>query len=203
LKAVCLILALGASVLPVSLASAQTDPAVRALIRQLVPLGGGDRGIRLPSSGNTEPASRPSDVVTPSVSVAPPPPRAESLRTTTAPAGMPAASIMVNFPSGSAQLTPVAEQALAPLGVALSRIELSDFRFRIEGHTDRVGPRVQNQTLSERRAESVRDFLIARFGVDPQRIEVVGRGEDDPLVVTADEISSVANRRVQVMNLGR
>ncbi|MGK7868118.1 OmpA family protein [Falsiroseomonas sp. E2-1-a20] len=116
---------------------------------------------------------------------------------------VPAVSITVTFPSGSADLTPGAEAVLLPLGRALSSPDLSADRFRIEGHTDRIGSRDMNQALSERRAEAVRDFLVRRYQVDAARIEVVGWGEDDPLIPTADEVAAAANRRVQVLNLGR
>ncbi|WP_270938767.1 OmpA family protein, partial [Falsiroseomonas oryzae] len=123
-------------------------------------------------------------------------------RTTTAPADAGAASITVTFPSGSAELTPEAQAALAPLGRALASSDLAAFRFRIEGHTDSVGARDANQSLSERRAAAVRDYLVQRFGVNAARLEIVGRGEDDLLVPTRDEVPERRNRRVQVVNLG-
>jgi outer membrane protein OmpA-like peptidoglycan-associated protein len=124
------------------------------------------------------------------------------VRETTAPAGVPAASIIVTFASGSATLTPQAEAALAPLGRALTSTDLTPYRFRIEGHTDTVGDTVMNQTLSECRAAAVRDYLVTRFGVDPGRLEAVGLGETQLLVPTRDETPEGRNRRVQVLNLG-
>jgi outer membrane protein OmpA-like peptidoglycan-associated protein len=108
----------------------------------------------------------------------------------------------VTFPSGSAELTQDAMAALSPLGRALASSDLASFRFRIEGHTDSVGPRDANQALSERRAAAVRDFLVRRFSVDASRLEIIGRGEDDPLIAAGDEVAERRNRRVQVVNLG-
>jgi outer membrane protein OmpA-like peptidoglycan-associated protein len=124
-------------------------------------------------------------------------------RDTTAPEGVPAISLMVHFAPGSAQLTPQAEAALAPLGQALNAPALAGYRFRLEGHTDAVGSAAYNQRLSERRAATVRDHLVRRFGIDPSRLEAVGYGESQPLVPTPDGQAEPRNRRVQVVNLGR
>lgn len=208
----------GAFVLPMLLASgatfAQSDPASRALIQQLLPRISSEttRGIRpvgaapaaVPQAATPAPTAQPiaaPPAVQPSaparatVAAAPP-------RQTTVPEGVAAASITVTFPSGSATLTPEAMAALAPLGRALASSDLVSFRFRIEGHTDSVGPRESNQRLSERRAAAVRDHLVQRFGVSASRLEIVGRGEDDLLVPTGDEVAERRNRRVQVVNLG-
>ena len=199
--------------------AAQSDPQARALINQLLPRTSANvtRGIRLPAaspSGEARPpsgqANAPSIPSTPGSDVAPvpnvtaaaAPPVRPTRPSTTAPPDLGAASITVSFPSGSATLTSQAEAALAPLGRALSHPDLAAFRFRIEGHTDTVGPRAMNQALSERRAAAVQSFLLSQFGIDPLRLEIVGRGEDDLLIATADETSEERNRRVQVINLG-
>jgi OOP family OmpA-OmpF porin len=65
------------------------------------------------------------------------------------------------------------------------------------GHTDRRGPEAYNLDLSLRRAEALRDALVAR-GVAAARIEVVGRGEWQAAVPTADGVAEAANRRVEI-----
>ena len=65
------------------------------------------------------------------------------------------------------------------------------------GHTDRAGARAANLRLSCRRAASVRAFLIT-LGMSPDRIAMVGRGEEMPLVDTADGIAEAQNRRVEL-----
>jgi OmpA-OmpF porin, OOP family len=201
-----------ATVLPTPV-PAQSDPAAQSLIDQLRPhAGSGTRGIRLPSaepSPAPAAAQAPSQPALPAATAAPtvptrhasPPAAAPRLAAAnTAPAGA-AVSITVNFPSGSATLTPRAEHALAPLGRALSSVELAPYRFRIEGHTDTVGEAETNLRLSERRASAVRDLLVQKYGVAPGRLEVIGLGESRPLVPTPDETSDQRNRRVQVINL--
>jgi outer membrane protein OmpA-like peptidoglycan-associated protein len=117
------------------------------------------------------------------------------------PSAAPSVSLTVTFPTGSATLTPHAEQVLAPLGRALSSAELAPFRFRIEGHTDTVGDAAANQVLSGRRAAAVRQHLIERYGVVGSRLEAVGLGELRPAVATPDNTAEPRNRRVQVVNL--
>jgi len=67
----------------------------------------------------------------------------------------------------------------------------------VTGHTDRSGPARYNVGLSLRRADAVRAALIAA-GVAPSRIQVAGRGESDPLVITADHVREPGNRRSEI-----
>jgi outer membrane protein OmpA-like peptidoglycan-associated protein len=65
------------------------------------------------------------------------------------------------------------------------------------GHADRAGDEEQNLVLSRRRAAVVRDYLIAR-GVPAGIIRVEARGEVEPAVPTADGVSEIRNRRVEI-----
>jgi OOP family OmpA-OmpF porin len=190
--------------------AAQADPATRALIERLRPQpGGATRGIRLPAepAGSTATvapaAAAPSGSASAGSSQAPAVRQAAATRRdTTAPDGVAAVSLTVNFQLGSATLTPDAERALAPLGRALASNDLASYRFRIEGHTDTVGDTMLNRTLSERRAIAVRNYLEARYGVSPNRLEAVGFGDKQLLVDTAPQVNEPRNRRVQVLNIG-
>lgn len=209
-----LILAAGLIAVPAPQALAQSDPATQQIIERLTPPL--TRGIRVPGADSADTAS-PASPAAPagqaplaSGPIAPPvaptatplsggaPPRRE----TTAPDGAAAISLAIYFPTGSAMLTPQAEQALLPLARALNAPQLMQFRFRIEGHTDTVGDPRSNQILSERRAATVRAWLIQRWGVAPDRLLAIGFGESQPLVPTPDETPNPNNRRVQVVNLG-
>ena len=114
----------------------------------------------------------------------------------------PSVNLTVQFKTNSAELAPAAMRTLDDLGHVLSRSELAPFRFRIEGHTDTVGNREANRSLSERRAAAVVNYLTNRFGVDPARLEAVGMGEDSLLVPTPPQTPEPCNRRVQIVNLG-
>ena len=65
------------------------------------------------------------------------------------------------------------------------------------GHTDRVGAVDYNDALSLKRAETVREALIAA-GIQASQIEAAGRGEREPVVPTADEVAEPRNRRVEI-----
>ena len=55
----------------------------------------------------------------------------------------------------------------------------------VVGHTDRLGSEAYNQKLSERRANQVRDYLISQ-GVEPTRLQAIGKGESEPVVACDD-----------------
>lgn len=108
-------------------------------------------------------------------------------------------NLSLNFPTGSAALTPAAAAQARTFGQALLMPQLATMRFRIEGHTDGVGSRASNVALSQRRAQSVADFLIS-MGVPRTRIEVQGYGPDRPLPGTSR--NSPQNRRVEAVRVG-
>ena len=72
--------------------------------------------------------------------------------------------------------------------------EDNEISLRVEGHADRRGDHKANQILSERRANAIRDFIVTE-GIDPDRIEAVGHGEDRPLRSGA----LARNRRVELL----
>ncbi|EWS57166.1 Outer membrane protein II* [Hydrogenophaga sp. T4] len=56
----------------------------------------------------------------------------------------------------------------------------------VEGHTDRLGSTEYNQTLSEERAESVKNYLVTSGNIDPIRISAVGKSESQPVTAAGD-----------------
>src|SRR5947208_16753017 len=71
-------------------------------------------------------------------------------------------------------------------------------RITATGHTDTSGPEAYNMALSLRRANAVKDALV-REGVPAQAITVIGRGESQLLVPTADGVREPQNRRVEIV----
>ncbi len=194
---------------------AQGNPSADQIINSLRPTGnltaGGTRGIRLaaPSGEGTAPAqaqsqstATPAAASQPRFASAKPIPHATTPAAAPAEAAGPSVNLTVNFPNGSADLTPEAMAALDALGKALSSSDLASYRFRIEGHTDTVGSREYNRNLSERRAEAVVNYIIAKYGVQATRLQAVGMGEEGLLVSTPEQTPEPRNRRVQVINLG-
>ena len=72
-----------------------------------------------------------------------------------------------------------------------------DVTVRIDGHTDSIGTEEYNQGLSERRAQSVVDYLAAQ-GVDPTRMTPSGMGESDPIADNGTREGRARNRRVEI-----
>ncbi len=112
----------------------------------------------------------------------------------------PSVDLAVNFAFGSAQLTADGELLLDNLGRALEAPALEGSRFSIDGHTDAVGGVDFNQRLSEQRAETVRQYLIAHHGVEAGRLEAHGFGFTH--LLDAGDPTNGINRRVEITNLG-
>jgi OOP family OmpA-OmpF porin len=85
---------------------------------------------------------------------------------------------------------PVLDKAVAVLQ------EFPDLRLEISGHTDNVGTREKNVDLSQRRAASVRAYLVSK-GVNESRLTAVGHGPDKPLADNATPAGKAQNRRVE------
>ena len=120
----------------------------------------------------------------------------------TAHAEAPSVKLVVDFRTGSAELSPGATMTLDNLGRALSSDALGAYHFRVEGHTDTVGTPDSNKDLSQRRAQTVTDYLTQKFRISPDRLVAVGLGSSDLLVPTPDQTPEPRNRRVRIVNLG-
>jgi outer membrane protein OmpA-like peptidoglycan-associated protein len=81
--------------------------------------------------------------------------------------------------------------------VSLVLKEFDKTIIQIEGHTDSSGSNSYNQLLSERRASSVRDFLLNQ-GIEPKRTRAVGYGERYPLASNDNAAGREQNRRVEL-----
>lgn len=102
----------------------------------------------------------------------------------------------VLFDTGKASLKPGNQRNLQRLADFL--LNNPERKVRIEGFTDSVGSDAFNQTLSERRAESVA-FALERLGIDMSRIMTQGYGKEYPVVDNATAQSRQLNRRVEVI----
>jgi len=102
----------------------------------------------------------------------------------------------VLFEYDKAELKPGAMRNLQPLISFLK--EHPDRTLEIEGYTDSTGSDEYNQGLSQRRADAVRDFLIAN-GIAGDRIVARGYGEAYPVATNTTEAGRLQNRRVEVV----
>ncbi|WP_202844332.1 OmpA family protein [Luteimonas saliphila] len=103
------------------------------------------------------------------------------------------------FDFGQATLRADGIRQLDELGRSLQSPALSQRRVGLHGHTDAVGGADANRALSERRAQAVRDYLVARFAIRSGRLDVRGHGEDR--LKRPDAPEDPANRRVEVLLL--
>ena len=115
----------------------------------------------------------------------------------------PDGELQVNVPSDfsfgtdHAEILPVGRPVLDSLATNLVSPTFLTMRIRIVGHTDSQGSMASNDALSLARANSVRRHLEGK-GVAANRIEVLGRGERDPLVGNDKAYGRALNRRVEI-----
>ena len=108
----------------------------------------------------------------------------------------PARSFLLYFDEGTVRLIPDSVRVLAALRQEIA--DRSGPEVEVIGHTDTVGSDEDNDRLSTRRAEEVMSWLVSQ-GFDRSQLSAVGRGERELKEQTADNVSSVANRRVEVI----
>ncbi len=104
----------------------------------------------------------------------------------------------VLFDVGSAELKPAARDELLRSAGQI-RDHGGNGAIRIEGHTDSDGEAAMNLSLSQQRAQSVLDFLVAEAGLDRQRIQSVGVGESRPVAANDSASNKARNRRVEII----
>ena len=101
---------------------------------------------------------------------------------------------LVNFAFNSADLTSVAKTNLDKLATVLANNP--DTNINVYGHTDSKGTDEYNQSLSERRAASVKNYLAAK-GIASSRIFAIGVGEKEPVATNETDAGRAENRRVE------
>lgn len=115
----------------------------------------------------------------------------------------PSVALNVYFAPNSNRILKDYYADLNKLGEVLSNPQHAGKRIQIEGHTDSVGSDRYNQVLSEKRAQSVKQYLVQHFTIVPQRLVVTGYGEAKPIASNDTEESRKKNRRIEVVSLGQ
>ena len=111
----------------------------------------------------------------------------------------PKIDLEITFDYNSAEISSKSMPSVQALGRALSNSELRGSTFVVAGHTDAAGGEAYNQDLSERRADSIKRYLVDKYGINGSDLVTVGYGRSklkDPNQPMAE-----ANRRVQVVNM--
>lgn len=101
----------------------------------------------------------------------------------------------VHFATAKSDILPQSYPLLNEVAKVLQ--QYPNITIRIEGHTDSRGKAAYNKTLSQQRAESVRQFLVGR-GIDAMRMDSVGFGLERPIDDNATEEGRANNRRVEI-----
>ncbi len=100
----------------------------------------------------------------------------------------------ITFKTGSANILPGSFNVLDRAVQVLK--EYPEIKLEVQGHTDNRGKADYNRDLSQRRAESVRSYLVSR-GIAPERVTAVGYGLDQPIADNSSESGRSRNRRTE------
>jgi len=101
----------------------------------------------------------------------------------------------IQFDTNKSAIKPAYQDELAKLGAFLK--DYPNAKGSIEGHTDSVGSKKANMKLSQRRAESVRTYIINNFNVDASRITAKGFGPTKPVADNKTAAGKARNRRIE------
>lgn len=109
--------------------------------------------------------------------------------------------LIVNLPDilfdfNKSTLRPEGREVLSKIAGIL--LVAKDYRMKLEGYTDIIGSDAYNLKLSQRRADSVHDYL-AQAGISPDRMESVGFGKTNPVASNATAAGRQKNRRVEIL----
>ncbi|MEW5724893.1 MAG: OmpA family protein [Thermodesulfobacteriota bacterium] len=106
-------------------------------------------------------------------------------------------TLHIQFPTGRADISP---QDRDKIGQVARRLQdFPETKATIEGYTDSQGAPERNKQLSQRRAESVRDYLVKEFQIPPDRLKAVGYGQEEPVADNGTPEGRQKNRRVEVI----
>ncbi len=149
------------------------------------------------------PAPPPPAPAPPAPEPAPPPPAPAPAPPAPAPAPPPpkAAPVFdpVYFDVNKTNISPTAAKALDRNGEILKKNP--EIKVEIGGHTDSGGPEKVNQKISEKRAQSVKKYLMDKFGIEENRLIVKGYGSTRPVADNKTEEGRAKNRRVELRPL--
>ncbi|HUH27241.1 OmpA family protein [Gelidibacter sp.] len=111
--------------------------------------------------------------------------------------GLPLA-LYVNFETGKSTIKSESEHIVAELYQMMN--ENPTLYILVEGHTDNVGNKASNQSLSEQRATSLKAALVNK-GIAPDKIKTVGLGQDQPLADNSTDDGRARNRRIEIKKI--
>ena len=112
---------------------------------------------------------------------------------------LPRFMVEVQFDPDASTIRPESYQTLGRIADALCHSTLLRYGFLIVGRTDATGKREYNLTLSQKRADSIRDALVNTFKISSKRLQAVGLGEEQ--LQDAARPTAAINQQVQVVTV--
>ena len=107
----------------------------------------------------------------------------------------------IQFDEDAAVIRPESYRLLGRIADALYHPSLLGYKFLIVGHTVSTGKREYNLTLSQRRADALRDVLVTTFKVSPKRLVALGLGEEQ--LLDGNRPNAPVNAQIQIMTVGK
>jgi outer membrane protein OmpA-like peptidoglycan-associated protein len=114
---------------------------------------------------------------------------------------LPQISVDVLFDPDSSIIRPGSYRTLGRIAEALTHPALLPYKFLIVGHTESAGRRDHNVTVSQKRADAIRDALVTMFKLSPKRVQALGLGEEQ--LRDAARAAAATNRRIQIVTVGK
>jgi len=114
---------------------------------------------------------------------------------------LPRFMVEVQFDPDASTIRPESYQTLGRIADALCHSTLLRYGFLIVGRTDATGKREYNLTLSQKRADSIRDALVNTFKISSKRLQAVGLGEEQ--LQDATRPTAAINQQVQVVTVAK
>jgi OmpA-OmpF porin, OOP family len=112
---------------------------------------------------------------------------------------LPHLNLDIQFNPDSPVIRPDSYRMLGRIADTFADPMMLPYGFLIVGHTESTGKREYNLTLSQRRADSIRDVLVTTFKISPKRIQAVGLGEEQ--LQDAEHPKAPANRQIQIVTV--
>ena len=122
---------------------------------------------------------------------APPPPAPTSLETTGS------VTLNIEFDTGKWDIKPKYDNEIKQVADFMKAHP--ETKVVIQGHTDNVGTEASNIKLSQERADSVKAYLVDKFGIASDRLRAVGYGPNKPIASNDTEEGRQKNRRVEAV----
>ncbi|HEX9360417.1 MAG TPA: OmpA family protein [Bradyrhizobium sp.] len=113
---------------------------------------------------------------------------------------LPQLVVEIRFDEDAAVIRPESYQTLGRIADVLTDPKLLAYKFLIVVHTVSAGRRENNLTLSQRRADVIREVLVNTFKISSKRLQAIGLGEEQ--FVDATRPAAAVNQRIQIATVG-